>query len=150
VNRDFVEMLSALSAAGAEFLIVGAHALASHGVVRATGDLDIWVRPTAENSERVWAALTAFGAPLDQITLADLHTPDIVFQIGVSPNRIDLLTSISGVEFDRAWKNSVPIEIGGTSVRVIGKRELIENKRATARPRDLADIYELERESEAE
>jgi hypothetical protein len=103
MNRDFVEMLSALCAAGAEFLVVGAHALAAHGAPRATGDLDIWIRATPENADRVLAALRQFGAPLVDLTKADLLAPDVVFQIGLVPSRIDLLTSITGVEFDRAW-----------------------------------------------
>ena len=92
MNRDFAEMLAALSAAGAEFLIVGAHALAAHGHPRATGDLGLWIRPTAGNALRVWQALVAFGAPLDELRPEDLSTPDVVFQIGVVPARIDILT----------------------------------------------------------
>src|SRR5437867_7963755 len=105
MNRDFVEMLCALSETGAEFIIVGAHALAAHGHPRATGDLDIWVRPSPENAPRVWQALAKFGAPLGELTLQDLQTPDVVFQIGVVPCRIDLLTSISGVAFEDGWAN---------------------------------------------
>src|SRR4051812_1317630 len=104
MNRDFAEMLSALSAAGAEFLVVGAHALAAHGRPRATGDLDIWVRSTSENAEKVWSALARFGAPLSGLSKADLQAPDVVFQIGIEPNRIDILTSIDGVDFDGAWQ----------------------------------------------
>ena len=115
MNRDFVEMLSALSAAGAEFLIVGAHALAAHGLPRATGDLDIWVKPSTENAERVWCALTTFGAPLDALSLADLLRDDTVFQIGIAPSRIDLLTGISGVGFDEAWPKRLAVEISGLS-----------------------------------
>ena len=105
MHPDFVEMLSALSAAEAEFLVVGAHALAAHGLVRATGDLDIWIRPTPQNAQRVWTTLKTFGAPLDQLTEAELAETDLVFEIGVAPQRIDLLTSISGVEFEPALRN---------------------------------------------
>jgi len=147
MNRDFVEMLSALSDAGADYLVVGAHALAAHGVPRATGDLDIWVRPTRDNAERVWAALVRFGAPLDQLEQEDLRSPDVVFQIGVAPNRIDLLTSITGVAFDEAWPNRVLVEVSGLDVPTIGREDLIRNKRAVGRPRDLADIAEMEDES---
>lgn len=136
-------MLSALSAAGAEFLVVGAHALAAHGVPRATGDLDLWVRASAENAERVWEALEQFGAPLHDLTIDDLSRPDVVFQIGVVPQRIDLLTSITGVTFDDAWKNRVHVEIGELEVPVLGRSELVRNKRAVGRARDLADIEEL-------
>ena len=103
MNRDFVEMLAALSAAGADFLVVGAYALAAHGRPRATGDLDLLVRATPANARRVWAALQTFGAPLDDLTLDDLTSSDLVYQIGVAPTRIDLLTGLTGVGFDEAW-----------------------------------------------
>ena len=143
MNQDFVEMLSALSEAGADFLLIGAHALAAHGRPRATGDLDIWVRPTHENASRVWAALLRFGAPLHEISLADLRTPGVVFQIGLVPSRIDLLTSISGVEFDDAWNNRITISVSGVTIPTIGREDLIRNKLAAGRPRDLADAAEL-------
>lgn len=144
MNRDFVEMLSALCDAEAEFLIVGAHAMAVHGRPRATGDLDIWVRPTPENAERVWKALEVFGAPLHELSKDDLSTTDVVFQMGLPPNRIDLLTSISGVEFEAAWAGRVSLRLGDVDAMVIGREELIENKRAAGRPRDVADVAELE------
>ena len=144
MNRDFVEMLSALCDAGAEFLIVGAHAMAVHGRPRATGDLDIWVRATPKNAERVWAALEVFGAPLHDLSKDDLSTHDVVFQIGLPPNRIDLLTSISGVEFEAAWAGRVPLRLGDVEAMVIGREALIQNKRAVGRPRDVADVAELE------
>ena len=146
MNRDFVEMLSALSAAQAEYLIVGAHALAAHGIVRATGDLDIWVRPTPANAERVWQALRQFGAPLDQITREELAIDDIVFQIGVPPHRIDILTSISAVEFAEAWAERTLIEVEGLSVPVLSRTHMITNKVASGRPRDLADAAELKKQ----
>jgi hypothetical protein len=144
VNRDFVEMLSALSAAGAEFLIVGAHALAAHGVPRATGDLDIWVRRSPENADRVLAALRAFGAPLFDLTRDDLTAADTVFQIGLPPSRIDILTSISGVDFDAAWARRMPFQIDGLSLHCLGRGDFVANKRAVGRPKDLADIALLE------
>lgn len=144
MNRDFDEMLAALSAAGAEFLVVGAYAVAVHGRPRATGDLDLWVRPTADNAERVWRALAAFGAPLQELTTEDLTRPDLIFQIGVPPARIDVMTGISGVSFDEAWPNRVMVPVAGRTTPVIGRDDLIRNKRATGRPRDLADLAELE------
>ena len=143
MNRDYVEILAALSAAGADYLVVGAHALAAHGAPRATGDLDLWVRPTPENAGRVWRALEAFGAPLHDLTLDDLSRPDVVFQIGIVPQRIDLLTSITGVTFDEASRNRVIVEIEGLEVPVLGRADLIRNKRAVGRARDLADIEDL-------
>jgi hypothetical protein len=144
MNRDFVEMLAALSDVEADYLVVGAHALAVHGIPRATGDLDIWVRPTPENAARVWAALERFGAPLHELEPGDLHAPEIVFQIGLPPNRIDLLTSISGVGFEEAWRNRVTVTVAGLDVPTIGRADFIRNKKAVGRPRDLADVAELE------
>ena len=144
MERDFVEMLSALNAADAEYLVVGAHALAAHGLPRATGDLDLWVRATPENAGRVLAALRTFGAPLFGLTVDDLTRPETVFQIGVVPVRIDLLTSISGVEFDEAWGGRIEASIEGVPFGVIGRAELLRNKRATGRPKDLLDAAALE------
>jgi len=144
MNPDFVEMLSALRDAGADYLVVGAHALAAHGRPRATGDLALWVRPTADNARRGYAALGAFGAPLRDLTVNDLVSPDVVFQIGVAPARIDILTSVSGVRFDEAWPDRLMVRIETLDVPVIGRDALIRNKRAAGRPRDLADVAELE------
>jgi hypothetical protein len=148
MNRDFVEMLAALSDAGADFLVVGAHALAAHGIPRATGDLDIWIRPTPDNAARVWTALERFGAPLDELRPDDLSSPDVVFQIGVSPSRIDLLTSITAVTFEEAWLNRIQVRVADQDVPTIGRNELIRNKRAVGRPRDLADVADIEAQAE--
>lgn len=143
MHPDFLDMLSALHASGSEYLIVGAHALAAHGRPRATGDLDIWVRPTSGNASKVYQALEAFGAPLEALTRDDLATPDVVFQIGLPPVRIDIMTSISGVTFEDAWANRVTVSLDTLSVPVIGRSDLIRNKRTSGRPRDLADVEEL-------
>jgi hypothetical protein len=147
MNRDFVEMLSALSEAGAEYLLVGAYALAAYGVPRATGDIDIWVRPSPENAEKVRAALATFGAPLFDLTIDDLSRPGTVFQIGVPPGRIDILTSISGVTFDEAWPRRTSVSLPGVVAPVIGRADFVLNKRATGRPKDLADLALLAEES---
>ena len=144
LNPDFRDMLSALSAEAAEYLLVGAYALAVHGVPRATGDLDVWVRPTADNARRVRSALTRFGAPLADLTEGDLVRPDTVFQIGVAPNRIDLLTSIDGVTFDEAWSARRVVRIDGLDVSVLARHHLIRNKKATGRAQDIADAARLE------
>ncbi|MCM2316771.1 MAG: hypothetical protein NDJ92_16615 [Thermoanaerobaculia bacterium] len=146
MNRDFVEMLDALSGAAAEFLVVGAHAFAVHGHPRATGGLDLWVRASPENAARAWAALVAFGAPLDELGQENLATQGIVYQIGIAPNRIDILTSITGVSFDEAWPARVEAELVGRTIPVLGRVQLIANKRATARLRDLADVEDLKRD----
>ena len=146
MNSDFLDMLSALSAAGADYLVVGAFAMSAHGYTSATGYIDIWVRPTAENAERVWRAIAAFGAPTGDLQLTDLHTPDVVFQIGRPPRRINLLTSIAGVSFETAWASRHTVTISGTNVSFLSRELLIANKRATGRPRDLADAEWLEQE----
>lgn len=147
LNPDFRDMLSALSDEQAEFLVVGAYAVAVHGVPRATADLDLWVRPSAANAARVWQALARFGAPMSSLGLEDLQAAGVVVQIGVAPRRIDLLTSIDGVEFDDAWANRRDVEVEGLRVPVIGRRHLITNKRAVGRPQDLADVARLEAEA---
>jgi hypothetical protein len=131
---------------GASFLIVGAHALAVHGVVRTTGDLDIWVRPDSENAVRVWRALVRFGAPAESMGLGvgDLAVPGTVYQIGVPPRRIDILTEVSGIGFDEAWQSRVTESSEGLSVPFLGRAALIQNKRASGRLKDLADIEALE------
>jgi len=143
MNDDFRDMLSALCAAGAEFLIVGAHALAVHGTPRSTGDIDLWVRPTPENALRVWQALLVFGAPLTGLTQADLATPDVVFQIGLPPRRIDVLTSISGVAFADAWPRRIVVQVQGLRLPVLGREDLIANKSATGREKDRLDVLLL-------
>ncbi len=145
LNPDFRDMLSALCNENAEFLLVGAYALAAYGLPRATGDMDIWIRCSNANTRRVWRALQQFGAPLSELTLDDLKTPDLVFQIGIAPRRIDLLTSIDGVQFDEAWLQRKTIEVEGLTVAVIGRSHLIQNKKAVGRPQDLADVMWLER-----
>jgi len=144
LNRDFREMLSELSAASAEFLVVGAYALAAHGVPRATGDLDIWVRPDQDNADRVFIALARFGAPLENLSRNDLTSLGTVFQIGVAPRRIDVLTSIDAVEFRAAWARRKVINIDGLDVPVLSRDDLVTNKRALGRPKDLADLAMLE------
>jgi len=146
LNQDFRDMLSALNDAGADFLVVGAYALAAHGLPRATGDIGIWVRTTQENAQRAWQAIGAFGAPRRELTIEDLTAPDIVFQIGVAPRRIDLLTSILGVLFDDAWAERKTVEIDGIPISLIGRHHLLMNKRATGRPKDVADVAWLESE----
>lgn len=139
-------MLSALLHADARFVVVGAHALAVHGVPRGTQDLDILVDPTPENAERVWRALAAFGAPMATLGISrvDFVSPDTVIQFGLPPNRIDFLTSISGVaDFETVWSGRVTHELLGRSVPFIGRQELLANKRASGRRKDLADVEAL-------
>lgn len=150
MNPDYRDMLSALSDEAAEFLVVGAYALAVYGFPRATGDLDIWIRPTPSNVERVWRALQRFRAPLSRLKPAELCEPDVVFQVGREPRRIDILTSITGVEFEDAWQARRSLKLGGISLSVIGRDHLLINKRATGRPKDLADVAWLEQAKDSE
>jgi hypothetical protein len=145
MNRDFSDLLSAFGAHHVEYLIIGAHALAAHGHARATKDMDVWVRPSPDNARRVHSALAAFGAPLAAVTVEDFATPGTVLQIGVAPVRIDILTEIDGVDFEEAWLERVPAHFGSTPAFVISKRHLVQNKRATGRLQDLADVERLER-----
>jgi hypothetical protein len=144
MNRDFRDLLAEFNAQGVEYLVVGAHALAAHGHVRATKDLDVWVCPNSENARRVLKALQAFGAPLLDLTETDLTTPGVVFQIGVPPVRIDVLTEIDGVEFAEAWPDRMLTKFADQPVAVLSKEHLIQNKRAAGRTQDLADVEKLE------
>lgn len=132
-------MLSTLNDAGVDYLVVGAFALSAHGNTRATIDIDILVRPTLENAKRVWNALNSYGAPRSQISVEDFVDLDTVFQIGVAPRRIDLLTSISGVDFDAAWAGRKITNMDGIEFAVLGRDELLTNKLASGRPKDLLD-----------
>ncbi|HEV7509936.1 MAG TPA: hypothetical protein VGS07_34005 [Thermoanaerobaculia bacterium] len=128
------------------FIVVGAHAMAAHGVPRATGDLDIWVRPDSENANKVWRALIDFGTPVEalQFSLKDLTIPGTVFQIGLPPRRVDILTDIDGITFDQAWPSRSVEKIDDLDVPFLGRQALLENKKASGRPKDLADVEILE------
>jgi hypothetical protein len=147
LNVDFLDLLDAFSGAGVESIVVGAHALAVQGIARATGDLDVLVRPTPENAERVIQALQVFGAPLAQhgVTVSDFTRPGCVYQMGLPPRRIDVLTHISGVAFDEAWASRKIVAVGGRLVPFLGREALLRNKRAAGRPKDLVDVELLEK-----
>jgi hypothetical protein len=127
VNEDYRDILAALVAEETRFLVVGAHALAVHGYPRATVDIDIWVEPSAENADRVWRALAAFGAPLSDLDIArqDFARPDVVAQFGLPPNRIDILTGVSGLTFGRAWSRRIEAPVEGVTVPVLGIEDLV-------------------------
>lgn len=144
LNPDYRDILSIFGEEKVEFLVVGAYALAAHGLPRATGDIDLWVRPSRENAVRVFRSLGRFGAPLAGITADDFTEPDVVFQIGIAPNRIDVLTTISGVEFEEAWQTRRNIVLEGVAVCVISSALLLQNKRSTGRAKDELDARWLE------
>jgi hypothetical protein len=143
LNRGYRDILCELSAQRVEYLVVGAFALAAHGLPRATGDIDVWVRASADNAPRVAAALAAFGAPVDGISVSDFAAPGSVVQLGVAPCRIDILTQIDGLTFDEAWPCRMEVVIGDLTVPVLSRDHLIRNKQASGRPKDRADVQAL-------
>ncbi len=146
LGQDFRDLLVALHDAGAEFLLVGGHAVGFHGFVRATKDMDVLVRTSPTNAERVYAGLASWGAPIDafEVGVEDFVTYEGWLTMGVAPNRIDVLSQISGVSFDDACVGAGTLKIEGRPIRVIGLEALIRNKRAAGRPQDLRDIEALE------
>jgi hypothetical protein len=144
MNPDLTDLLREFNAQAVEYLIVGAHALAAYGHVRATKDLDIWIRADQDNAERVLTALTEFGAPLADLTKDDLTQPGTIFQIGIPPLRIDILTAIDGVTFAEAWTERFETRFGGERTFVISLNHLLKNKNAAGRLQDLADIERLQ------
>jgi hypothetical protein len=145
VNQDFLDFLRCLLNAGARFMVVGAHAMAVHGVPRATGDLDVWVNPSPENAARVWGAMIEFGAPSDAlgVSRSDLETPGRVIQFGLPPRRVDVMTRLSGLDFDDAWIRHETHSVVGIEIPFLSRVDLIVNKRASGRPKDLADLEVL-------
>ena len=143
LNNDYKDMLRALLDEQVEFLLVGAYALACHGYPRSTLDIDIWVKPSRENAKALLKALVSFGAPTADISQEDFETSGIIFQIGVAPRRIDIITSITGLDFDKTFEKSLEVDIEGLTVRIPSVDDLIINKKATGRTKDLADVEML-------
>ena len=144
LNEDYRDMLQALVDEKVRFLLVGAYALAAHGYPRATMDIDIWVMPAPDNADAVLRAIRRFGAPLHNLTKADLERDGTVFQIGVAPRRIDIITAASGLQFNQTFSDSLTVEIEGIEVHIPSVADLIRNKRASGRTKDLADAEALE------
>lgn len=147
LNDDFRDVIATMVDEDVEFLIVGAFALAFHGAPRASGDIDFYVRPSPENAGRLFRALVAFGAPLEShgVTAEDFARAGAVYQIGLPPRRIDILTQISGLDFEEAWASRVEATIDGRAVHFIGRDAYIKNKIAAGRAKDLADAARLAR-----
>lgn len=148
-NADFHDVLRAFVSHDVRFLVVGAHALAAHGIPRATQDLDVWIDATPVNAARVWRALVEFGAPLEDLHISDsdFSRPDVVVQVGMPPSRVDVLTGLTGVRFDDAWSTRADGTVEGVRVPVLGRDALIQNKRAAGRHKDLGDVEALEKEA---
>ena len=143
LNEDYKEMLQLLLEEHVDFMIIGAYALGTHGYPRATGDIDIWVKPNNINSKKLYKALARFGAPLDQIQIDEFSTEGIIFQIGVIPRRIDIITKIDGVTYEEADEDKIIVEIEGLKIPVISLEKFIRNKMATGREKDELDIKTL-------
>jgi hypothetical protein len=144
VPKDLREFIESLNSHKVEYLIVGAHALAFHGFPRYTGDVDVLLRATPENAARVEQVLVAFSFASLGLRAADFLEHGRVVQLGIAPNRIDLLTSLTGVTFEEAWDRRVPGDLGGVPTVFLSRETLIKNKRATGRTQDAADVEKLE------
>lgn len=145
VNSDFRDLFAAFNDESVDYLVVGAHAVMFYTEPRYTKDLDIWVRPSPENAQRVLRALAKFGAPLEGLVVDDFATDGTIFQIGIEPNRIDVITSIDGVTYDEATLTSTASTYGGIPIRLLGLATLITNKKAAGRAQDLLDVEKLEK-----
>jgi hypothetical protein len=144
LNSDYKDMLQLLLDNDVRFLLVGAYAMGAHGYPRSTGDIDIWVEPSPDNSRRVYCTLTQFGAPVGELDESTFVTPSVVFQIGVAPRRIDIMSGISGVEFEMAYEHRQVVEIEGMLIPILSHDDLVRNKRATGRERDRLDADRLQ------
>ncbi|MBS1818919.1 MAG: hypothetical protein JSU08_13385 [Acidobacteria bacterium] len=140
---DFDEFIACLSARGVEFLVVGAYALAFHGAPRFTGDLDILIRPTAENAQRLLQAIGDFGFPSDAVSADELSDPRRMLEMGVPPVQLHIMSALSGLSWDDAQADAAVGRIGSHTVGILGRASLIRNKRAAGRPKDLADLDAL-------
>ena len=144
LNEDYKDMLQSLFDEKVRFLLVGAYAMAAHGYPRATMGIDIWIMPSSQNADAVLRALHRFGAPLQNLTKEDLQKDGTIFQIGVAPRRIDIITAASGLEFEETYGRSLSVNLEGIEVHIPSLDDLIRNKRASGRTRDLADAEALE------
>jgi len=145
LSRDLKNFLRLLTAHEVQFMLVGAHAIAFHAFPRNTGDIDFWVRKSRENAERILAALDEFGFGALGLTIDDLIDPNKAIQFGREPNRIDILTFLTGLEFDDCMTRAVAATYEGIPVKVIGFDDLVANKKATGRGKDILDVKEFER-----
>ena len=143
MHSDYEALLRALSEGGVRFLIVGGYAVMEYTEPRFTKDLDLWVARDAENARATYHSLAAFGAPVAGVTPDDFTEPDVVYQIGVTPVRIDVMTSVAGLEFEEAWQRRVERDIAGVRIAILGIDDLIANKQAVGRPHDRIDARRL-------
>ena len=142
-NRDFRDFIAALNDEGVAYLIVGGYAFARYVKPRVTKDFDVWVEASAVNAPKIWRALAGFGAPSTHFSESDFHAPGITLQIGIEPNRIDVITQVSGLSFEQAWPNRKAGDFGGLQAWYIGSADLLKNKLAAGRPQDNVDAAAL-------
>ena len=145
LNADYRDMVTCLQFEGVEFMLVGGYAVGLHGWPRTTFDIDFWILANPKNATALMRALKRFGAPLMDLSEEDFHVPGIVFQIGTEPQRIDILSSVSGVKYEDAVLRAELMQVDGLSLKVISLEDLIANKRASGRPKDIADALALEK-----
>lgn len=145
LGKDIRDLLGLFERHAVRYMVVGGFAVAAHGFPRYTKDLDVWIECSRDNGARVIAALAEFGFASLGLTIDDFATPDLVIQLGYEPNRIDLLTGLTGVRFEEAYPKRVTAAIDGLQVPIIDRVSLATNKRAFGRPMDLADAEELEK-----
>lgn len=145
ISQDFSDLLQCLNEKSVRYLLVGAHAVAYYSEPRYTKDIDIWVDPDPDNAKNVYEALEKFGAPLESLKIEDLTNPEMVFQIGVEPVRIDILMGIGNIEFSSAWENREETTFGDAKVYIIGINELTEAKKSSTRPKDKLDLDKLKK-----
>jgi hypothetical protein len=143
VNSDFKELLSAFNDHQVKYLVVGGYAVMKYAEPRYTKDIDLWVGADNTNAAAVYAALRAFGAPLEEMTEDDFAHEGYFYQMGVAPVRVDILMSITGLRFEQAWERRVIVDFDGVTVPFISKQDLIASKLATGRPQDLIDAQLL-------
>lgn len=144
LSEDHRDLICAFNDEDVRYLVVGAYAMTAHGFPRATGDIDLWIERSPSNAAAVIRALNEFGAPFD-LSEEELQKKEMVFYMGRPPERIDIITDVSGLEFEEAYRNSLRGVFGGMEVRVLSVEDLIKNKRASGRLKDLADVERLER-----
>ena len=150
LNKDYRDMIVCLLQAGVDFMLVGGYAVALHGWPRTTFDIDFWIMANPENAKAVMRAITSFGAPLMGLTEADFHRPGMVFQIGTEPQRIDIISAVDGLDYADAALRAVTMSVDGLEIKVVSLDDLIVNKRASGRPKDIADAVMLEKLKERE
>jgi len=144
MNQDFRDLFRIFNECSVKYLVVGAYAVIYYAEPRYTKDLDIWVEPVVENAKRVWKALKVFGAPLDGVTLDDFCNRELIYQIGIAPNRIDIMMDIPGVDFSSAWENRIEASYDKEPIYIIGIKDLIEAKKTSNREQDRLDLKNLE------